>query len=91
MNAATTQIPGEPETTGCASYDPRNLDPIDEQARQLDDISEGIDWDEIIATTQDDWEAGRYKVFKSTDYPTDESLLAAMKSWRDSVLGRDDF
>jgi hypothetical protein len=61
-----------------AAYDPSNLHPVDAAARENDDNSEGIDWDEIIATTQDDWEAGRYKEFKASEYPTDESLLQAI-------------
>jgi len=58
------------------AYDPNNLDPIDEEARKYDDTSEGIDWDEIIASTQDDVEAGRF-AFDSSDYPTDEEAMAA--------------
>jgi len=60
-----------------AAYDPNNLDPIDEEARKFDDTSDGIDWDEIIATTQDDFLAGRYS-FNSADYPTHEEAMEAM-------------
>jgi glycyl-tRNA synthetase alpha subunit len=37
-----------------------------------------IDWEEIYATTQDDYEAGRY-AFNSADYPTHEAAMEAMK------------
>lgn len=90
MKAVTKQDSDNRPATGRVAYDPRNLDPIDQQARELDERSEGIDWDEIIATTQEDWEAGRYKVFSSVDYPTDEALSAALKAWRDSVRVGDD-
>jgi len=43
----------------------------------LDDTSDGIDWDEITATTQPDFEAGRF-AFNSEDYPTEEAAMAAM-------------
>jgi hypothetical protein len=66
------------------AYDPNNLAPEDEEARKYDDTSEGIDWDEIIATTQDDWEAGRYTEFKASDYPTDETLFEAILQHWDS-------
>ena len=62
---------------------PRNVysatphDPIDEEDRLLDDPSDGIDWDEITATTQPDWEAGRF-AFNSADYATYEEARAAM-------------
>jgi hypothetical protein len=62
---------------------------MDEEDRKHDDASEGIDWDEIIATTQDDWEAGRYEEFKSMDYPTDEALLAALKRSREAYRERE--
>ena len=65
------------DTNKPAAYDPNRLDPMDEEDRALDDLSDGIDWDEIIATTQPDWEAGRF-AFDSADYPTDEAAMAAM-------------
>lgn len=70
---------------GRPAYDPNDLDPVDEEARKCDDASEGIDWDEIIATTQEDWEAGRFS-FDSDDYPTDEEAMAAMDRMIDSIL-----
>jgi hypothetical protein len=66
------------------AYDPNNLDPIDEEARKYDDTSEGIDWDEIIASTQDDVEAGRF-TFDSSDYPSDEEAMAALWSYLQSI------
>lgn len=59
------------------TYDPNSLSPVDVEDRELDDLSEGIDWDDIIATTQPDWEAGRF-AFDSADYPTDEAACAAL-------------
>lgn len=47
------------------------------RVRAFDDYSDGIDWDEITATTQPDWEAGRY-AFRSADYPTQEAAEAAL-------------
>jgi len=58
-------------------YNPNHLDPMDKEDHTLDDLSDGIDWDEITATTQPDWEAGRF-AFDSADYPTDEASEAAM-------------
>ena len=60
----------------CPAYDPNNLDPLDEEARKYDDTSEGIDWDEIIASTQDDVEAGRF-AFDSSHYASDEVAMDA--------------
>ena len=60
-----------------AVYDPNPLDPMDEEDRALDDLSDGIDWDEITAKTQADWEAVHF-AFDSADYPTDEAAEAAM-------------
>ena len=67
------------------AYDPNNLSPEDEEARKHDDNSEGIDWDEIIATTQDDWEAGRF-CYNSADYATQEEASAALQELLDSIL-----
>jgi hypothetical protein len=69
------------------AYDPDNLDPIDAEARRYDDTSDGIDWDEIIATTQDDFEAGRY-AFSSADYATHEEAMAALKEWIHAIFVR---
>lgn len=42
------------------------------------------DWDEIIATTQDDVDAGRY-AFTTEDYPTHEEGMAALWKWMCSL------
>jgi hypothetical protein len=62
------------------AYDPNNLSPGDEEARKYDDTSEGIDWDEIIATTQDDFLAGRF-AYNSADYATQAEADAALRAW----------
>jgi len=67
------------------AYDPNNLSPLDEEGRKHDDTSEGIDWDEIIATTQDDWVARRF-AFNSDDYPDHETAMAALNQLLDSIL-----
>jgi hypothetical protein len=84
MSAAEKQVHVESLPVKRPAYDPNNLDPIDEEARKYDDNSEGIDWDEIIATTQDDFLAGRF-AFNSQDYASDEEALAALKQWVDAV------
>ena len=78
MNANAILEPAEPPLPARPAYDPNNLHPADAEARQYDDTSEGIDWDEIIATTQDDWVARRFW-FSSTDYPTHEAAMAALE------------
>ena len=60
------------------AYDLNNLHPQDLIDRQCDDTSEGIDWDEILASTQDDFLAGRF-AFNSADYATDEEAMAALE------------
>lgn len=67
------------------AYDPNNLHPLDAEARQYDDTSDGIDWDEIIATTQDDFLAGRF-AFNSADYPSHDEAMRAMQRLMDEIL-----
>ena len=67
------------------AYDPNNLAPEDEEARKLDDTSDGIDWDEIIATTQDDFLAGRF-AYNSADYATQEEADMALYAWLVGIL-----
>jgi hypothetical protein len=67
------------------AYDPNNLSPADEEARKYDDTSEGIDWDEIIATTQDDFLAGRFS-YNSADYATQAEADAALTAWLDAIV-----
>ncbi|MGH8258973.1 MAG: hypothetical protein ACREUG_04715 [Steroidobacteraceae bacterium] len=59
MSSAENAVQTDTAPRKHPAYDPDNLDPIDAEARKHDDTSEGIDWDEIIATTQDDEEALR--------------------------------
>lgn len=47
---------------------------------ELDRASDDIDWEDIIATTQDDVDAGRY-AFTTEDYATDEEGMAALWDW----------
>ena len=62
------------------AYDPHHLHPDDEADRRHDDKTLGIDWDEIIADTQDDVLAGRY-AFSTADYPTHEDGMKALWEW----------
>jgi hypothetical protein len=73
------------DTTEPKSEDQRHLDRMDEEDRALDDLSDGIDWDEITATTQPDFEAGRF-AFNSADYPTEEAAMAAMDEFVESMI-----
>ena len=59
------------------AYDPSNLHPLDEEDRKHDP-QDGIDYDEIIATTQDDWLSGNYLTFDPNDYATEEECLDAI-------------
>jgi hypothetical protein len=79
-----TPAAGEPKRP---AYDPSNLHPADEEARKYDDTSEGIDWDEIIATTQDDFLAGRF-AYNSADYPTQAEADAALRAWLHAIVER---
>jgi hypothetical protein len=78
---------GTSEPNRRPAYDPNNLSPEDEEARKYDDTSEGIDWDEIIATTQDDFLAGRF-AYNSADYATQEEADAALDAWLDGIVAR---
>lgn len=71
----------------CMAYDPNNLSPEDEEARKYDDTTDGVDWDEIIATTQDDFEAGRFS-YNSADYATQEEADAALRTWFDAIVAK---
>jgi hypothetical protein len=74
----------EPAQVRRPAYDPSHLSPEDEEARKYDDTSEGIDWDEIIATTQDDFLAGRF-AYNSADYATQEEADAALEAWLEGI------
>jgi hypothetical protein len=69
------------------AYDPNNLSPADEEARKYDDTSEGIDWDEILATTQDDFLAGRF-AYNSADYATQAEADSALRAWIHAIVER---
>ena len=64
------------------SYDPMHPDNV--EARKYDHQVEGIDWEEILLTTQEDFEAGRYS-FNSEDYATHEEAMAAMRALIHSI------
>jgi len=66
------------------AYDPGNLHPDDEESRKYDNTSDGMDWDEIIASTQDDWLARRF-AFNSDDYPDHETAMAALRQLIHSI------
>jgi hypothetical protein len=69
------------------AYDPNNLAPEDAEARKYDDTSEGIDWDDIIATTQDDFLAGNFS-YNSADYATQEEAEAGLRAWLHGIFER---
>lgn len=87
MGAAENEVfgPEAPTPVRRRAYDPNNLHPLDEEARKYDDNSEGIDWDEIIASTQDDFLAGRF-AFNSADYPTHEEAMKALDQWFQNIF-----
>jgi hypothetical protein len=76
---------GAPPRPQKPAYDPNNLHPADAEARKYDDTSEGIDWDEIIASTQDDFLAGRFS-YNSADYATQEEADVALRAWFYDIL-----
>jgi hypothetical protein len=78
MDDATKPFPGEPADLERASRDPVYRKQLDDEDRKYDDTSEGIDWDDIIATTQDEFEAGDY-AYSTEDYATEEEAMAALK------------
>jgi hypothetical protein len=84
MSAAEESIQLEAVPAKRPAYDRNNLARIDQEARKHDDPWEGIDYDEIIATTQDDVEAGRF-TFNSADYPTDEEAMTALWHYLESI------
>ena len=85
MSAAEKEGVNELAPVKRPAYDPNNLHPLDAEARKYDDTSLGIDWDEILATTEDDFQAGRY-AFNSEDYPTHEEAMKAFHQWLDDIL-----
>jgi hypothetical protein len=80
MDTLARNLPINEERRKRPAYDPRNLHPLDEEARKQDDATTDVDWDEIIASTQDDFLAGRY-CFSTADYPTHDEGMAALWQW----------
>jgi len=80
MDDTTKRFPNDPIDEARLARDPEYRRMLDDADRKYDDTSEGIDWDEIIATTQPEFEAGIF-AFNSDDYPTDEAAMAALKAW----------
>jgi hypothetical protein len=66
------------------SYDPCHPDNIEARRYDPDD---GMDWEEIILTTQEDFEAGRY-AFNSQDYATHEEAMVALDAWLDAKVAK---
>ena len=66
-------------------YSAEERDRLDAEDRLLDDTSDGIDWDEILATTEPDFLAGRF-AFNTDDYPTEEAAMAAMDAFVESLI-----
>ena len=84
MNAKSQHVIVQQELTPRKrpAYDPNNLDPLDEEGRKHDP-DDGIDYDEIIASTQDDFLAGNFKEFNPEHYPTREAMIKAIKAYHD--------
>jgi hypothetical protein len=84
----TSETEDNPDTTPwwvgrtSGSYDP--MHPNNVEDRKYDTHVEGIDWEEIILTTQEDFEAGRY-AFNGADYATHEEAMAAMRALIHSI------
>ena len=83
-----TETKDRPDTTPwwvgrtSGSYDPTH--PTYVEARKYDDNSDGLDWEEILLTTQEDFEAGRY-CYNSEDYATHAEADAALDAWLDAI------
>ena len=56
-----------------------------EEDLRSDETSDSFDWDEITATTQPDFEAGRF-AFNTDDYPTEEAAMAAMDALVEEII-----
>lgn len=74
--------PALPDRTSLTEDERRAMD---EEDRKYDDTSEGIDWDEIIESTQADFEAGNY-AFNSAKYPSHEAAMKALDQLLHSLL-----
>ena len=84
-----TETKDNPDTTPwwvgrtSGSYDPMHPNNVD--ARNHDDNSDGIDWEEIILSTQEDFEAGRY-AYNSENYATQAEADAALDAWLNAIV-----
>ena len=58
--------------------------------RLSDDNSDDIDWEDIILTTHEDFEAGRF-AFNSKDYATRAEADVALTTWLDTAIGAVDY
>ena len=87
MDDVTDRFPNAPFDAERAACDPEYRKQLDDEDRKYDDTSDGIDWDEIIATTQDDFEAGIF-AFDTRDYPTKEAGTAALKAWIHEICAK---
>ena len=89
MNAALQEIDVSLDTKkfeikpSSRGYDPNNLSPGD-AADRLNDPDDGIDYDEIIASTQDDFLAGRFG-FNTADYATEEEAWEAFDKYMEEI------
>jgi len=68
---------------------PQGQNPSSVVTRLSDDNSDDIDWEDIILTTHDDFEAGRF-AFNSKDYATQAEADVALTTWLDTAIGAAD-
>jgi len=84
MDEVTLRPPADSAPLTRPADRPNNLDALQKEDRKDDDNID-IDWDEIIASTEDDCRAGRF-CFDSEQYATDEEAEAALERWFNSIL-----
>jgi hypothetical protein len=65
---------------------PQGQNPSSVVTRLSDDNSDDIDWEDIILTTHEDFEAGRF-AFNSKDYATQAEADVALTTWLDTAIG----
>ena len=76
--------PENPELVKLVFEQPLGTDELEASACIIDH-EDDIDWENIAATTEDDFKAGRY-AFTSEDYATHEEATAAMSAWIDPIF-----
>ena len=69
---------------------PEGQNPSSVVTRLSDDNSDDIDWEDIILTTHEDFEAGRF-AFNSKDYATRAEADVALTTWLDTAIGAVDY